>query len=154
MRSASGRYSRSQHPLADEVLAPDAETLLVGLVEAQKARVRPLVEDRIGDGVDEGLLEGELVGQAQFQPFAFGDVIEDGDELIHSVGEGGYRVVPVQRGEIRLEADRVAPVDDPRVDVQVGRRLGPVQSGGERAHRPVRRDAGIPLELGLTSRMR
>ena len=54
-----------EHLLADQVLAIHRKGLLVGLVEPKETRVRSLVKNRGGNGVNQCLLKMQLVAQLQ-----------------------------------------------------------------------------------------
>lgn len=92
-RSSGGRKGSSSTVLPTEG-AGGAEGFLVGLIAAQVAGIRPLVEDRVGQCVEEHLDEQQLVGQGGgfFGELAgaFGDLFfELGAAALQGAGGGG-----------------------------------------------------------------
>ncbi len=122
-----GQVGEIKHPLAHEILPAHGKGLLVGAVEAEKARVRALVEHGIGDGIEQHPLEGELVGQGLLGLEALVDV--QGElEGQGQFGAGLVQVVPRILGQIAQQAylqgahRRMAVAQGQHPDLGQGRR--------------------------------
>ena len=103
-----GQVVEVQDTLADKLLAPHAEGFLVGPVEPQKAGVRAFVEDGVGNGVEQHLLEGVLVGQGLLGPDALAD-IQGELEGQGQFGPGLVQVALVGLGQFAQQADLQRP---------------------------------------------
>src|SRR5262245_28656442 len=73
-----GQIFEVENRLATDGLGGCAKGGLIGSIAAEESGLRVLDEDRVGDAVDQGALEGDLVGQFGLGVASLGDVPDRG----------------------------------------------------------------------------